>query len=512
MYTLLQWEQGSGKTLAAIAVGKYRMDHSQVHSAWVLSSAISIRNNWDVVLKNYGLSYVFVQRLADLDKVRAGDFVLLTLNAVSKYKRQLRRKMKLLGQKVQVVLDESDEIANPDTVRAKSVLSAFRRCRCKLLTTGTSARNNISEFAPQLELMYNNSINMISWCSTLYSYNKEEGNIEGEGNEYYGRPIPAYKRGYRLFATSHLPEKVTVFGIGKRNQDIFNADQLNDILEKTVITRTFEEITGKQIKRIHQMPLTFSPEEKACYDLVMKDFNRLWHDYFRSTGSTRKDSMMRLVQQITLLLRVSAAPDTLNEYAGGTPIKQMAVAEAIADCPDEIVAVGVRHKVVMDSYAKTFQEFLPDRPLFQVTGSGTTFAQRRKLRKTLRESGNGILLCTQQALPSSVNFEFVNKVFIPKMHWNNAAMSQFYMRFVRFTSTEYKDIYFPTYLGSLESNLMAMVLAKEKLVQFMKGQNADLDEIYEKFGVDYDLLSLLMIQAEDKDGNQFIQWGNQRIA
>lgn len=32
----------------------------------------------------------------------------------------------------------------------------------------------------------------------------------------------------------------------------------------------------------------------------------------------------------------------------------------------------------------------------------------------------------------------------------NSGMSQFYMRFIRYTSTEYKDIYFLNYTGSLE--------------------------------------------------------------
>jgi len=106
----------------------------------------------------------------------------------------------------------------------------------------------------------------------------------------------------------------------------------------------------------------------------------------------------------------------------------------------------------------------------------------------------------------------VNKVVIPELHYNNAGMSQFYMRFIRYNSTEYKDIYFPIYLGSLESNLMQMVLAKEKLTQFMKGQNADLDEIYERFGVDYDLLSTLMTREKDEKGCLRIRWGEQQIA
>ena len=119
---------------------------------------------------------------------------------------------------------------------------------------------------------------------------------------------------------------------------------------------------------------------------------------------------------------------------------------------------------------------------------------------------------TSFSLPSSVNFEYVNKIIIPELHYNNSRMSQFYMRFVRYTSTEWKDIYFVTYAGSIESNLMQMVLAKEKINLFMKGQDADLDEIYERFGVDYDLLSLLMYREEDKEGRFHIRWGRQEIA
>ena len=55
-------------------------------------------------------------------------------------------------------------------------------------------------------------------------------------------PIPAYKRGYNLFKASHLPGKATVFGIEKMTQDIYNSDVLDELLGKTVITRTFEEV------------------------------------------------------------------------------------------------------------------------------------------------------------------------------------------------------------------------------------------------------------------------------
>lgn len=152
-YGMLQWEQGSGKTLAGIAVGLYRMERQNVHSTWVVSSAISIRNNWDVVLKNYNIQYIFVERLVDLRHIKPGDFVLVTLNKLGQLQRHIRRWIKQHNQKIQLVLDESDEIANPDTVRAEASLACFRRSHFKLLTTGTSTRNNISEFAPQMEFL-----------------------------------------------------------------------------------------------------------------------------------------------------------------------------------------------------------------------------------------------------------------------------------------------------------------------------------------------------------------------
>lgn len=510
---LLQWEQGSGKTLAAIATGMYRMEQQHLHSTWVVSSAISIRNNWDVVLKNYGLPYVFVEHLADLERIRPGDFVIMTLNKMGDYRKHIKRWLKIHGRKIQFVLDESDEISNPSTVRSKAALDCFRRCRSKLLTTGTSTRNNISEFAPQLELLYNNSINMLCWCDTTYTYDREEDCIvPHHDNPYYGKPIPAYKTGYALFSSCHLPERTTVFGIGERTQDIYNAEILDDILAKTVITRTFEEITGKDIRRIQQVPVTFALEERAVYQQVMKEFEKVWRNYFASTGNTRKDAGLKLMQQITLLLRVSAAPNTLAEYEGGTPVKITKAVQMAAQWEDQIVAVGVRHKNVLDAYVTAFQEYLPERPLFVVTGTTTSFAKRRALRKTLRESGNGILLCTQQCLPSSVNFEYINKIIIPELHFNNSGMSQFYMRFIRYTSTQFKDIYFLTYAGSLESNLMQMVVAKEKINLFMKGKDVDLDEIYERFGIDYNLMSLLMRRELDEEGHFQIRWGEQMIA
>lgn len=73
------------------------------------------------------------------------------------------------------------------------------------------------------------------------------------------------------------------------------------------------------------------------------------------------------------------------------------------------------------------------------------------------------------------------------------------------------DIYFLTYTGSLESNLLQMVIAKEKINLFMKGQDTDLDLIYDKFGIDYNLLALLLHRGVDEEGNFQIRWETSKL-
>lgn len=45
----------------------------------------------------------------------------------------------------------------------------------------------------------------------------------------------------------------------------------------------------------------------------------------------------------------------------------------------------------------------------------------------------------------------------------------------------------------------------------MRGENTDLDEIYERFGVDYDLLAALMSREMDENGKFHIRWGEQTV-
>lgn len=66
--------------------------------------------------------------------------------------------------------------------------------------------------------------------------------------------------------------------------------------------------------------------------------------------------MLRLVQQIILLLRVCAASDTMKEYEGDTRGMIMAAVEMATRWEHEVTAIGVRHRNVLDAFADAFPQ------------------------------------------------------------------------------------------------------------------------------------------------------------
>ena len=98
------------------------------------------------------------------------------------------------------------------------------------------------------------------------------------------QPFPAYKRGYELFSYSYLPKKITVFGLEKANQDIYNASFLDELLEKTVITKNFEEVVGRKIYKIYQGTCSFSEREKEVYRIAVKEFDKIRRSILQLTA------------------------------------------------------------------------------------------------------------------------------------------------------------------------------------------------------------------------------------
>ena len=511
-YGVLQYEMGSGKTLCGLAMSEYHLKHSNIRNVFVVADALAINNAWEVVLDDYEIPFYRVDTREDIGKIPKKCIVLITLSMASKYRRELKRFIRLCSQKAVLVFDESDAITNPTSVRTKAMLTVFRRCHYKYLTTGTLTRNTIVESAPQLELIYNNSINYISWASFIYETD-EDGYERRVHNDYYGKPMPAYRDGYKLFSQSHLPHKITVFGIEQFTQDVYNADVLQNILSKTVITRSFEEVAGRKIYKINQIMVSFHQAEREIYAKAIKKFEEMRWIYFNKMKDSRKQSMFRILQQLVLLLKICADPASMKEYVSERESSKWArMKKLLAGWENERVAIGVRHIEVAHAYARYIRDAFPDRPIFIITGGAASFKRRRQVVDELERTTNGILISTQQAYSKSQNIDFVDKIILPELHYNNASMSQYYFRFIRYTSENFKNVYFLTYANSIESNLVRMIMAKEKLNLFMKNQYVEDDELFDRFGVDRNIINMLMSKGVDEDGNIQIRWGEQNIA
>lgn len=68
-----------------------------------------------------------------------------------------------------------------------------------------------------------------------------------------------------------------------------------------------------------------------------------------------------------------------------------------------------------------------------------------------------------------------------------------------------------TYENSIESNLLKMVLVKDKLNRFMKNQDVSDEELYDVFGIESDMLQNLMYKEKTEDG-YVIRWGDQKVS
>lgn len=166
----------------------------------------------------------------------------------------------------------------------------------------------------------------------------------------------------------------------------------------------------------------------------------------------------------------------------------------------------------MYSYARYIREIFPNRKLFVVTGEDMSLKQRKEMISDMKKEPNPIMVCTQQSLSSSISINYINKIIVTELAWNGASLHQFTARFIRFDSEDdNKEIHFITYENSIESNLLKLILSKEKLNLFMKDDEIDDDELLERFGVDFDIFSMLMTKEKDQDGYTRLNWGQQSI-
>lgn len=508
-YGLLNWQQGSGKTAVAFHYGKYQLQLKRAKIAVVLAPPLAIELTWKPFFERNGQRFVQFTKRSDLDNVQDGDFVTIPNSLTDTHKKLLQRFVKSKSNKVCLLFDESDEITNPLAKRTRSALDIFRRCKYKLNATGTTTRNNIGELYPQFELLYNNSVNMINECEFVY-FEDKEGSIIKRDND--NRDYPFSPRGGHIeFRSCFCPSKTTVFGIEKQNQDIYNADELRKLINKTVITRKFKEFAGEKYT-VTTHNVKPSSNEREVYRTVIEEFYAIRKLYFTAQKDSKKDAMLRIIQQMNLLIKACSTPNYMPGYGSNElPSKTAKIIEMI-EKRDEKVAIGCTTLEALEMYVTEISHKFFNRPLFVIHG-GVSFKKRQEIIANFEATFNGILVCTQQSLKSSVNIPTCNEVIMESLQWNIPKMEQFYFRFIRLDSEDHTNVHFINYVGTIEQNIMALVLTKERINEFIKsGEVMEQSAIFDEFGLSESMLDTILTQSKDDEGRKHINWGKQYVS
>lgn len=491
--SILNWEQGIGKTVAAYAVTQYRRARANI----ILAPALAIETTWKDHLDINGHSYKVVKSESDLDL--SVDYLLITFTALdNRLSKKIRTLLRTISNNCQLIVDESDEICNRDSKRYKMARIAFARCRYKLLTTGTTTRNNITELYSQLELIYNNSL--IDNCTHVYEYDPKSRDIHSIQNDNYGQPYDG-KKGLLQFKRAFNPHRVSVLGIEKHDQDLYNYDELKQIIECTSIVRTFKEVVGDKYFITHKQ-VGSTEGERAIYKKVMEEFNAIVYSYYNNSGNSRKESALKIVRQLQLLIRACSNPTAFDPSVRSS--KMITIGAQIRQRNEKVI-LGCLRKDTVDMYYNYLSNL--GRPIWKITGDDS-FKARREILAEFEATENGIIVCTQQSLKSSVNVPTCNLVMLESLHWNYPKMSQFFFRAIRFNSQDRTEVIFFTMENTIEDNLLNLIMNKEKVNRAVKLDQVE--DVFSEYGFDSSILDSLITKTKDEEGRVQLTWSRQQ--
>lgn len=154
-----------------------------------MSPAVNILDPWAQQLKEYTpkKSVFVVKKGKDIRKYNGEDYLVISLESlpsVSTHMRQLHFR--------NLIVDESDNVKSKTSTRFKELRVLARKIKNKLMMSGTPTRNNVNEIYNQIELLCNNSINMICYADKKIDYDRSYREWREKRNENFMRPFPAW--------------------------------------------------------------------------------------------------------------------------------------------------------------------------------------------------------------------------------------------------------------------------------------------------------------------------------
>lgn len=490
--TILAHEQGTGKTVTSYAIAKYHNKKLNI----IVAPAKVIVDVWIPFLKANNESFTHLKHRSDTNNLNK--FILISYSTMRMSKKDI---FKLLRKKINnkqtfFIADECHYLNNTDTWGYKISHCTFRKIRTKLLMSGTPILNSIEEYFALFSLLYNDTL--INNAPTITI--KKDGKEVEIANDKKG--LPFGKKGKELFRKTFCPEKVTVFGNQKKTQDVYNLDELKNILNFTLTSVKFDDIVKNRYK-IHTHTLISNTYEKQLYIKILEETQEMIKKYYESTGSTKKDAGLKLIRMINLLIDSVNLPDSFNEYEGRhlTNTKLSYIINEIKK-RDELIVIGLTRVNAATFYFNKLKEEFNDREIFFISGK-VPVDKRRSILDAHKASKNGVLICTQQSLSEGLNIGYVNEAYIAGLQWNMAKISQWYFRFIRIDQPTFTNINFLIYADSIEANLIKLLKTKDQIVNLS-------DEEYES-KLDDSMIEFIFKKETDSKGKMSINWGENTI-
>lgn len=519
-YSLLNMQMGTGKTAVAHCISDFRLKNNLVKKTIIVAPSIAIKT-WKKHLKNNNIGYNELKNKFNLNELffNSNQYILVSANLIGKRNNKANNKEKrfrrdfisLLRQhnnKIQLIYDESHGVKTRSSQTYKALREIFIKCKYKLLMTGTTVLNSLSELYPQFEFLYNNSNNMVNMSKYLYAYN-EDNELIKKVNKFFGERF-TYRNGFNNFKYCYAPEKSTVFGIKKQEQNLYNYDDLKRILSYTVTTKTFKEMCGDKYD-IHHIEVEGTANEKYLQKKIVTEYERIKENYFNINNNFRKESAMRLLRIMQLLMRSCSMPQTFKEFKIKDNSKKDSIVKLINNKPNELFMIGCTQVKtgVIDYYYNEIKK--TGRTVFKATGTNT-LRKREKIIEEFQKTSDGVLICTQQAFSSSLNIPECDNFIFETMQWNLGKMYQSAFRIVRYDSVKKSNLYFITYKNSIENNLVGLLMAKERLALMGQGNDIDMYEIAEEMNIDlHGQMEQTISKEKDEFGKFKLNWGKQEM-
>lgn len=500
---LLNWEMGTGKTLAAIAWAEIK-----TKLTLVVAPSLLIRKTWGEELNSLNKPYAIIEKFSDIETTQDKAFVLISLERLPRFYKRLR-KVRFRN----LIVDESDSVKNKASARAKALKAIARKIKNKLILTGTFTRNNALEAYSQLELLFNNSTAFLSEVPNILEFDRSTKEYATVPNPINQLPFPAYG-GQAMFRKCFSPKKTTVFGAAKTNQELFNKYALEKLLKSVRLRRRFEEIKPAGVSYdVRQVSIPMTPSEIKVYNYIFDKFVRLVEDLYCKSHDRKTARMLVIMRQIIALLQGVSHPWTFPEYDGGEITSKMKkVIEIVKNNPDKKIMFGSPWKPTAATYAKILNRE------FKITylASDLPIAQRNKLIQKFRNGDSQVLTSTIGVLKAGVNLPEVEIVITDSYPWNYAQLSQYFFRAIRLNSTNHTQVYCLSNEGSFDTNVFSLMIAKERVNKFIQdGDEVDNVDLAKDFGVSEDLLqSAIQMTKERSQGRtrSNITWGKSTVS